>query len=196
MFTRLAITPPEVNGFGWNLGHSQYIGWSWPWQILGVIRTEPRAGERAEIVFFCEVNNAWLYRYPISQFSQNLHTICGSMWPMILSENIFENLPVRGLFLKRPLFRKIFNDFGLQAAISTKWIQIAQSHHGLASLRNVGFPLVPLESTQSHSPGLQAAYKEQHSWTSLALPSSASYIMLQSHSHGSINKLTLTLRYC
>jgi len=30
MFTRSAITPPEVNGFGWNLGNSEYIVWSWP----------------------------------------------------------------------------------------------------------------------------------------------------------------------
>ena len=52
MFTRPAITLPEVNGFGWNLGYSEYIVWSWPWQILGAIRAEVRAGERAEILFF------------------------------------------------------------------------------------------------------------------------------------------------
>ena len=51
MFTRSAITPPEVNGFGWNLGNSEYIAWSWLWQILGAIRTEARAGARAEIYF-------------------------------------------------------------------------------------------------------------------------------------------------
>jgi len=33
MFTRSAITSPEVNGFGWNFGNSEYIVWSWPWQI-------------------------------------------------------------------------------------------------------------------------------------------------------------------
>ena len=50
-FTRSAITPPGLNGFGWNLGHSEYIVWSWPWQILGAIRAEATAGARAEIFF-------------------------------------------------------------------------------------------------------------------------------------------------
>jgi len=48
MFTRPAITPPEVNGFGWNLGYSEHVLWNWPWQILGAIRAEARAEERAE----------------------------------------------------------------------------------------------------------------------------------------------------
>jgi len=52
MFTHSAITPPEVNGFGWNLGNSEYIVWSCPWQILGAIRAEAAAGARAEILFF------------------------------------------------------------------------------------------------------------------------------------------------
>jgi len=32
-----------------------------------------------------------------------------------------------------------------------------KSHDWLDRLRNVGFPFIPLESTQSHSPGQQAA---------------------------------------
>jgi len=48
MFTRPAITLQEVNRFGWNLEHSGYIVWRWPWQILGAIWAEARAGERAE----------------------------------------------------------------------------------------------------------------------------------------------------
>jgi len=52
MFTRSAITSPEVNGFGWNLGNSKYIVWSWPWQILGTIHAEARAGDLAEVLFF------------------------------------------------------------------------------------------------------------------------------------------------
>jgi len=51
MFTHPAITPLEVNGFGLNLGYSESIVWSWPWQILGTIRAEARAGELAEIFF-------------------------------------------------------------------------------------------------------------------------------------------------
>jgi len=52
MFTRSAITPPKVNGFGWNLGYSELIVWSWLWQTLGAIRAEARAGELAKILFF------------------------------------------------------------------------------------------------------------------------------------------------
>ena len=70
MFTRPAITPPEVNGFGWNLGHLEYIIWSWSWQIFSSIRTEATVGEWGEI-FFCEVNNARLYQFPVSQISRN-----------------------------------------------------------------------------------------------------------------------------
>ena len=51
MFTRSAITMPEVNGFGWHLGNSEYIAGSCPWQILGAIRAESAAGGRAEILF-------------------------------------------------------------------------------------------------------------------------------------------------
>jgi len=32
-FTSSAITPPEVNELEWNLGHSDYTVWRWPWQI-------------------------------------------------------------------------------------------------------------------------------------------------------------------
>ena len=50
MFTRSAITPPEVSRFGWNVGYAEYIVWSWPLQILGTIRAEAR--DWAEILFF------------------------------------------------------------------------------------------------------------------------------------------------
>jgi len=78
MFTCSLITPPEVNGFGWNLGNSKYIAWSCPWQILGAIR------------------------------SAKFHKICTkrrvSMCSVGALENICENLPVRGLFPKKPPF--------------------------------------------------------------------------------------------
>jgi len=54
MFTRLAITPPEVYGFGWNLGYSQYIVycifWSWPWQIWA--RSAQKRERESERKFF------------------------------------------------------------------------------------------------------------------------------------------------
>jgi len=63
---------------------------------------DPRRSE-GERTSFCDVNNARLYRFPVSQISRNLHTRRGSVSPWILLENIFENLPVRGLFPKRQL---------------------------------------------------------------------------------------------
>ena len=132
-------------------------------------------------VLFCPVNNALFYRFAVSQISQNSHTIRGSVLRWMLSERVFENLPVMVFFSKKVNFCvKIFNDFRLQAATSAKWLQIAETHGRLARLRNAGFPFVPLESAQSDSPGLQAAHNERHSWTSLALPSSATDVMWQS----------------
>ena len=133
MFTRSAITPPEVNGFGSNLGNSEYIVWSWPWQILGAIRAEARAGK---FCCFCQVNNTRLRWFPVSQISRNLHTRRGSVTWWILSDFFGENLPLRGLFQKTLI---IVNDFRLQAAIYRKWLQILESDDRLARLWNVGF---------------------------------------------------------
>ena len=73
MFTRSSITPPEVNGFGWNLWISEHIARSCPWQILGAIRAEAAAGARSEILFICPLNNARFHRLPVGQISRNLH---------------------------------------------------------------------------------------------------------------------------
>jgi len=40
MFTRSAITQPEVNRLGWNLGHCDYAVCRWLRQILGAIRAK------------------------------------------------------------------------------------------------------------------------------------------------------------
>jgi len=72
------------------------------WQILGAIREEARAKERGE--FFCQINNARFYRFPVGQISRNLHTRRGSVSRWILSEHIFENFSVRGRFFKKANF--------------------------------------------------------------------------------------------
>jgi len=64
---------------------------------------------------------------------------------------------------------------------------------GLARQWNVGFPSVPLESTQSYLPGQQAPYKEGLSWTSASLPSSAADVMSRSHSHGGASNVDVAL---
>jgi len=110
-FTCSAITPPEMNGFGWNFGHSEYIVWSWPWQILGVICTEARVGALADFLFFCWVSNARFNRLPVDQISRNLHTICGSTSWWILSEQNFQNLPARVRFFQKPTSSRTTSDF-------------------------------------------------------------------------------------
>jgi len=106
VFMHLAITLLEVNGFGWNLGYCEYIVCRWPWQTLGAIRAEARAGERADFffVFFCPVNNAWLYRFLVGQISRNLHTIRGSAMWWIRSEQNFQNLLAKGCFFPKTRF--------------------------------------------------------------------------------------------
>jgi len=147
MFARLAITPPEVTGFGWNLGNSESMVWSCPWQILGAIRTEAAAGGRAEILLFCPLNNARFHRLPVGQISRNLHKKTCFRVLLLGLWNICENLPVRDLFFPKNLHFGLIevNDFRLPAAISPKRLQILESHDRLARLWNVGFPLTPLE---------------------------------------------------
>ena len=103
MFTRSAITLPEVNGFGWNLGNSEYIVWSCPWQILGAIRPEAVAGARAEI-FFCPLNNARFHRLLSAKF----HEICTKRRVSVSSVGALEHLwkfARKGYFFqKKPQF--------------------------------------------------------------------------------------------
>jgi len=77
VFMRLAITPPKVNRFGWNLEYSDYIVRGWPWQISGAICTVATAGKPSEILFFF-VRYAWFHRFPVGQISRNLDTTCRS----------------------------------------------------------------------------------------------------------------------
>ena len=190
MFTRPGLTSPEVYGFGWNLGYSEYIVCSWPWHILGVIRAEARAGELAEILFFFgRVNNARLYRFPFSQISRNLHTRRGSMSAWILSENIWEKAFL-GHHLQR--LQTLGDDFSEMiknlGKIMTGW-----PAYGMLAFRLYRW------NQLSHSRGLCSAYKKQHSWTSAIARSSISSapdVMSQSHSRGGANNITLTLRYC
>jgi len=50
VFTHLAITPPKVNWFGWNLEHTEYIVGGWPLQILGAICAVATVCEAAKIL--------------------------------------------------------------------------------------------------------------------------------------------------
>jgi len=73
-FTRSAITPPKVNQFRWNLKHCEPNVGGWPWQILGAIHTVATVWEAAEILLFCEVNNARFCRFPVGQILRHFDT--------------------------------------------------------------------------------------------------------------------------
>jgi len=137
MFTRSAITPPEVNGFGWNLGNSEYIGWSWPWQILGAIRAEARAGDLAEVLFF--LSGKQRTTLPISGqpiFTKFAHKtwFCEAVNPF--GNIFFENLPLRGLFPKKPWSSSTISDFRPRFLgndyKSWKWWQVGAPYGMLA----------------------------------------------------------------
>jgi len=106
MFTRPAITPPEVNGFGWNLGTPSILSGAGPGIFWARSAQKRERESERKFCFFCPVNNARRYRYPVNQISRYLHTRRGSERWWILLENICENLPVRGLFPKRSTFAR------------------------------------------------------------------------------------------
>jgi len=160
MFTRSAITQPEVNGFGWNLGNSEYIAWSCPWQILGGIRAEGAAGARAEILFFCPLNNTRFHRLPVGQISRNLHKNMSFRVRMWGFGKHLLKCARKGSFYEKNCLIKV-NDFQLPESISLKILQILESHERLDRLWNVGFPLTPLEWTQWFPWPVARAHGEQ-----------------------------------
>jgi len=100
--------------------------------------------ERGKFLFFCLVNNTQLYRFLVSQISRNLHTRHGSVRQWILSEQNFENFPVRGhFFKKRKCFAKIFNDLRLQAAVTPQHYRSTKTHDQVGPLWDVHFSFLP-----------------------------------------------------
>jgi len=84
--------------------------------------------------------------------SAKFHEICTQDVDLCRDESFWNEILkifLQGVFFpqKDNFWSKTFNDFGLQAAISPKSLQIAETHDQLGPLRNVDFPFVPLEST-------------------------------------------------
>jgi len=73
----------DVHAFGYNSAGSERI-WMKFGELRvyclelalteGAIRAEASAGYLADVLFFCQVNNARLSGFPVSQISRNLHT--------------------------------------------------------------------------------------------------------------------------
>ena len=102
-FTRSPISPPEVNGFRWNLGHSEYIVWSWPWQILGAIRADARAGALADFLFLSDKQRAispTSGRPNLTKFAQYVDLCRNESF----RNEFFINFPVRGRFFQKGIF--------------------------------------------------------------------------------------------
>jgi len=138
--------------FGWNLGHSEYIVWSWLWQILGAIHAEARATERAEIFL------SGKQRATSASGRPNFTKFAHKTWSREAVnpfEKHFWKFALKGSFFQKgQRFGKNLQWLQTSGAISTKWLQITESHDGLANLQNVDFPFVPFESTQNNSRGL------------------------------------------
>jgi len=84
--------------------HSEYIIGGWPWHILGAIRTVATAGEPDKILFFYQVSNARVHRFPVGQNSRNLNKTRRSVSRLKLSEQNFKDFTVRGRFPKSKNF--------------------------------------------------------------------------------------------
>jgi len=138
---------------------------------------QKREREREPFLFFCQVNNARLYRFPVSQISGNLYTRRESKRWWIPSENICENLPVRGLFPQRQLFsenlhetsdfrprflrneykrRKVmtgWHAYGLLAFHMYGWnqLKVILLAHGVAPCPKNTFLRRPYETTSRHA---------------------------------------------
>ena len=91
----------DVQAFVYNFAGSERI-----WMTFGELRVyclelaladfgrDPRRSESGRPLFFCQVNNARLCRFPVSLISRNLHTRRGSVTWWILSEYFFlKNCP-------------------------------------------------------------------------------------------------------
>jgi len=146
------------------------------------------------IFVFCQVHNARLCRFPVSQISRNFYTRRGSVTWWILSENFCENLPLRGLFFQSTLSSPTISDSRPRFLGNDckSWKVMT----GWRACGMLAFHPYRWNQLKSHSPSQQAPYKKGLSWTLAAFPSSAADVMSQSHSHGGASNLTLTLHYC
>ena len=156
----------DVHAFGYNSAGSELI-----WMKCGELQAcflelslanfgrEPRrsgSGSASRNFVFCTLNNSRFHRLPVGQISRNLHKkTCFRVRMCRVGKHLWKFARKGSFFPKKLHFDLIeVNDFRLPESISPKRLQILESHDRLARLRNVGFPLTPLEWTQSDSPGL------------------------------------------
>jgi len=149
-FTRSAITPPEVNGFGWNLEHFEYIVWSWPWYILGAICVEARAGARADFFVRWITNDFTDFR------SVKFHEICTQDVVLRRGESfwneIFKIFPQGVVFFPKPTSSRTTSDFIPQLLcndidwwkVTAKWAVYGMS--SFHSYRWNQLKVIPLDS--------------------------------------------------
>ena len=114
---------------------------------------DPRRSERERarriFVFFCQVSSARFYRLSVGQISQTLHTRRASVRWWILSEQNFENFSVRGRFLKTQILGQNLQGLATSGPITPYRYRSTKTNDQMIPVRNVPFPFLPLESTQS-----------------------------------------------
>jgi len=115
---------------------------------------------RRSFVFFCQVNNARLYRFPVAKFreiwTQHVHRCRDESF-----RNRILKFPRKGSFVeKRKIFAKNFDVLRLQAAIGPNSATIMDRQKSLPNGPSAGYliTILPLESIQSHSRGLYSPH--------------------------------------
>ena len=130
VFTRSAITPPNVNRFGWNLEHSEYIVGGWPWQILGAIHAVATAGQTDEVLFLsskqCTISS--IFRRPnFTKFEHN--TSIGVTIKTFVTTEFWKFYRKGRSSKKRKTVSKIFNVLRLQTAITPQCYRSPEIHY-------------------------------------------------------------------
>ena len=109
---------------------------------------DPRRSKsgRASRNFFCAVNNARLYRFPVST------KFAHKTWIWEVVNPVWKHLwkfACKGTFFQRQILGTVFNDFGLQATISPKWLQISEIMTGWPAYGMLAFHLCPWNQLRS-----------------------------------------------
>jgi len=137
MFTRSAITPPEVNGFGWHLENSEYIDRFWA--------RSAQKRERETLRIFCFLARKQCSTLPISG-QQNFTKFAHKTWfydaVNPFGNIFFLNLPLRGFFPKNRDHRQRFStssgDFSEMITNLGKSWQVGAPMECWFSIRTVG----------------------------------------------------------
>jgi len=124
---------------------------------------DPRRSERARQNFVFFLSGKQHTTLPISgppNFTKYAH----KKWISDVVNSFgteFWKLPHKGSFFKCRFFRQNLQRLATSGPYNSLTYRSMKTHDQIGPLRDVDFPFLRLESTQSHSPGQQTPYKER-----------------------------------